>query len=88
MVKVILDCEQLPRPGIATLCSCAGREDWRLLGGTHACTGGIHCQQKMEGILRIKMKTSTNRAGVAKLYAKPRFSKQIKISFDALTFSI
>ena len=32
--------------------------------------------------------TSTNRAGVAKLYAKPRFSKQIKISFDVLTFSI
>ena len=57
MVKVILDCEQLPRPGIATLCSCAGREDWRLLGGTHACTGGTHCQQKMEEILRIKMKT-------------------------------
>ena len=29
-----------------------------------------------------------NQAGVAKLYAKPRFSKQIKISFDVLTFSI
>ena len=26
-----------------------------------------------------------NRAGVAKLYAKPRFSKQMKISFDVLT---
>ena len=32
--------------------------------------------------------TRTNRAGVAKLYAKPRFFKQIKISFDVLTFSI
>ena len=32
--------------------------------------------------------TSTNRAGVAKLYAKPRFIKQIKISFNVLTLSI
>ena len=32
--------------------------------------------------------TSTNRAGVAKLYAEPRFRKQIRISFDGLTFSI
>ena len=34
------------------------------------------------------IKTSTNQAGVAKLYAKPRFSKQMKISFDVLTLSI
>ena len=38
-------------------------------------------------MLVLNSKTSTNRAGVAKLYAKPRFSEQIKISFDVLTFS-
>ena len=32
--------------------------------------------------------TSTNRAGVVKLYAKQRFSKEIKMSYNVLTFSI
>ena len=45
-------------------------------------------KQFLHEIVLVSEKTSTNRAGVAKLYAKPRFSKQIKISFDVLTFSI
>ena len=43
--------------------------------------------KKMSKLFCLVLKTSTNRAGVAKLYAKPRFSKQIKISFDVLTVS-